>query len=776
MFIQKLNTLFRIKKWPFIFILFCLKLQAQNYSKAYVDSIYSKALLEKGDTNQVAMLFAESSKILKKKPQEAKTLLNKTLAITNAISDKKWLGKNKSLLGTLEYGSGNFTESEIYFKEALEIYKKSNIVSGQATVLNNLASLYRDKGDYTQATEYYLKSLKIKEDLNDKKGIVNTLNNLANLHVANGHTETAQKYYNQARDIAEQTKNPESLAITYSNLANVYFDANDVEKSYQYDTLALYYRKKTGDKSGIAISLHNISSYFNSKKNYEMAMKYVDEALKIKAELGDKQGTCVSKAEKGTIFLNMHQPDSSIKYINEALSIAKNLSLKKRIAVCYQNMAKAYANKKDYITAYEYERKYSDLKDSVSNENYQKTVSEMETKYDTDKKKKEIELLTKESRLNVLMLRERELESIGKEKEIELLNTANKLAVIQNEKNEVEIAHKKIEIDNNQKQLSLLNQKKEIQDLEIKNHQAHIKQQKIVTYFIVTGLILAIGLAFFIFNGLKKQRKANKIISVQKQEVEKQKTLVEEHQKEILDSIHYAKRIQNTLIAHHEFIDENLSNNFVFFKPKDIVSGDFYWATKHGANFYLSVCDSTGHGVPGAFMSLLNIGFLNEAINEKDILEPNQVFNYVRSRLISTISKEGQQDGFDGILICVNQVTRKITYAAANNAPILISDNQIIELSKDKMPVGIGEWQQEFRIHEIGAKPGDVLYLYTDGYADQFGGDKGKKFKYKPLNELLLSLTSKPLSEQKEILQMTFDNWKGNLEQVDDVCVIGIKL
>jgi len=175
-------------------------------------------------------------------------------------------------------------------------------------------------------------------------------------------------------------------------------------------------------------------------------------------------------------------------------------------------------------------------------------------------------------------------------------------------------------------------------------------------------------------------------------------------------------------------------------------------------------------------MSLLNIGFLSEAIKEKNILQPNEVLNYVRERLINTISKDGQKDGMDGILICFDKEQNLIQYAAANNAPILISDNQIIELAKDRMPIGKGELTAPFKLYSIDYKLGGTVYLYTDGYADQFGGPKGKKFKYKPLNELLLEISSKPMHTQHTILTQTIQAWKGDLEQVDDICVIGIKI
>ncbi len=304
-------------------------------------------------------------------------------------------------------------------------------------------------------------------------------------------------------------------------------------------------------------------------------------------------------------------------------------------------------------------------------------------------------------------------------------------------------------------------------------------QQRTLSYFIIGAFLLAVAFAFFIFRGLKKQRSANTIIAKQKEEVHAQKSLIEAHQKETIDSINYAKRIQFALLAQDSLLKENLPEHFVLFKPKDIVSGDFYWATKHEGKFYLAVCDSTGHGVPGAFMSLLNMGFLSEAIKEKNIIRPNEIFNYVRQRLIDSIGNDGQKDGMDAILVCIETISSneiRISYAAANNQPVLVRDGVLTELAKDKMPVGKGERTESFTLHELSMHKNDILYLYTDGYADQFGGPKGKKFKYRQLNDMLLSVSGNNMEQQKMTLEKEFFNWKGVLEQVDDVCIMAIRV
>ena len=259
------------------------------------------------------------------------------------------------------------------------------------------------------------------------------------------------------------------------------------------------------------------------------------------------------------------------------------------------------------------------------------------------------------------------------------------------------------------------------------------------------------------------------------QEVVNQKNIIEHKQKEIVDSLNYASKIQNTLLANETFLNKYLPNHFILFKPKDIVSGDFYFATKTQTHFYIAVCDSTGHGVPGAMMSILNMAFLNEAINQYKLIKPNEIFNHVRSRLIKNLSKYGGQDGMDGILFSIEIANNKICYAAANNAPIIIRNGEIIELPCDKMPVGIGLKEDPFNIYNIEITTGDMVIAYTDGFADQFGGPKGKKLMYKPLKQQLLNFSVFTVNEQKQKLNLYFENWRGNNDQVDDVCILGIK-
>ncbi len=382
----------------------------------------------------------------------------------------------------------------------------------------------------------------------------------------------------------------------------------------------------------------------------------------------------------------------------------------------YFELVQLYIKTGDKYNATTYLKKHDSISKVIFNNNNIESVSEMETKYQTEKKE-----------------------------------TENKLLQAQN-------------------------------DLSGKA----IKQQKLISYFIISGLLIVSCLAFFIFRGLKKQRHANHIISEQKLIVEHQKELVEEKHKEITDSINYAERIQRSFLASKELLQENLKDYFVFFQPKDVVSGDFYWASSASATngnkdlFYLTTADSTGHGVPGAIMSLLNITSLESAINDGHIA-PADILNSTRKTIIERLKKdgsaEGGKDGMDCSLICFDFANNVFTYSAANNPVWVVRQNQLIELAPDKMPVGKHDKDQlSFTQHEFQLQKGDTVYALTDGLADQFGGPNGKKYKYKQLKELLTSIAILPTEIQKEKLKESFVNWKGNLEQVDDILIIGIKL
>ena len=277
--------------------------------------------------------------------------------------------------------------------------------------------------------------------------------------------------------------------------------------------------------------------------------------------------------------------------------------------------------------------------------------------------------------------------------------------------------------------------------------------------------------------GIVEKQKEELEVKVEQRtlELNRQVRIVEQKQQEIIASITYAKRIQYAILPPPAFLAQNLAQHFIFFQPKDIVSGDFYWSTKVGGRFYLAVCDCTGHGVPGAFMSLLTTSFLNEAINEKKLVAPNEIFDFVRNRLNAT-SSEGSYDGMDAILLCFTDRSNVVNYAAAHNRPLLVREGNATQLNGDKMPVGKGVINAPFTQYSLTLLPGDVLYCYTDGYADQFGGPEKRKYTRKRLNQALLEGSNLSVAGQREKIGSTFHHWKASEEQVDDVLIVGIKI
>ncbi|MFY9309693.1 MAG: SpoIIE family protein phosphatase [Bacteroidia bacterium] len=284
-------------------------------------------------------------------------------------------------------------------------------------------------------------------------------------------------------------------------------------------------------------------------------------------------------------------------------------------------------------------------------------------------------------------------------------------------------------------------------------------------------------------------QKATAEILEQKKVVEEQKQIVEEKNKDILDSIHYAKRIQDALLRDEEYVSLHLPDHFILYLPKDIVSGDFYWGiekkyeTAQGKTehfWYVAAVDCTGHGVPGAFMSMLGTVFLNDIINDNKVHAPADILDELRNKVVKELGQTGKRDeskdGMDISLIRLNLNTLELQWAGANNALNLIRDGELSEIKADKQPIGYYPEARPFTNHVIQLKKGDYIYLFSDGYADQFGGPKGKKFKYKQLEQLLVSNAHLPLQQQKTQLKKAFYDWKGDLPQVDDVCIIGIKV
>lgn len=288
---------------------------------------------------------------------------------------------------------------------------------------------------------------------------------------------------------------------------------------------------------------------------------------------------------------------------------------------------------------------------------------------------------------------------------------------------------------------------------------------------------------------IREQEEKQQILALQNEKLEQQVTertkeingqkhLLQEKNKEITDSINYAQRLQQAILPPIKFITENFSSNFILYKPKDIVAGDFYWAEEIGNLFLIAAADSTGHGVPGAMVSVVCSNALNRTIKEFKLTEPGKILDKTRELVLETFEKSTSEvkDGMDISLLCIDSKNKNVFWSGANNPLWYIQNNELKEIKADKQPIGKTEYPKPFTTHQIDYKKNTTFYLFTDGLADQFGGPKGKKFKYKQFEELLISNNDKSMQEQANIIDKAFEDWKNDLEQVDDVCVIGIKI
>ena len=606
----------------------------------------------------------------------------------------------------------------------------------------------------------------------------------------------AEGQYDSAR-IHSQNGLAESLKLGYkrgvlafnAGLAASYDYTGNYPSALKYYLEALKFANEMKDNKRVAALEVNIGAMYDIQGQYEKALSYYDSGGKIALKLKDYFAVSRAYMNIGIVYQNMKKMDTSVLFFRKAMPYCKLADNKEGIAMCNMNIGLSY----QYLNNIDSMGHYYFIADKIFDEfgSYENRISSkinmasyygLTGKYDQSiALYKEVELLSRKSGAlaNLPYAYQGMAEIYHRKKNYPLAyESMVRLKFISdtlfNEANSKALSDVKTKFEVEKREIEL-NAKSEAEKEKTRiRNEAASSRQKLIILSIIIVLLIVLLFSFFLF-------KRFQVTKHQKQIIEEQKAMVEEKQKEIVDSIFYAQRIQHALLASTTLLNKCLPEYFLFFQPKDIVSGDFYWATEANGKFYMVTADSTGHGVPGAFMSLLNISFLNEAITEKKISDPGEILSHVRRRLIQSLktdgSDEGGKDGMDCILLCFDFIKNMLDYSAANNSFYIIRNKEIINCSADKMPVGKSPKDEEpfaTRHHKI--EKGDVIYTLTDGLPDQFGGPKGKKYKYKQLEDLLMVCSDLPMKEQKSILKSSFVNWKGNLEQVDDICIIGIRV
>lgn len=617
-------------------------------------------------------------------------------------------------------------EYELALKKADSLFTLShqiNYKEGVAESYNLKGVIARDQSNLKDALDNFLSALKLFEELKFPVKIAGVQNNIGLIYAEIKEYRTALSYYFKAEKINKSTiKNFENevfqksnLAINYNNIATCYQKLNQFSSAKIYLNKSLELRKEISDTIGMAMAYHNIGINQQLTENRDSAIYFFNKSLSYLIGLGESIGHAYNYLEIGNTLLQQGKINEAENYLLRALKISNDNNLEGIKVEVYKYLSKLYEQKNDYKQAFTFQNLYQSSKDVIESDESKNEILKKELEYDFAKKQ--------------------------------------------------ELQRKDAEA------------KQALADAEIRS------QQRLIT-FTVIGLFILSGLVIIVLRSYNQKRKANEIIS-------KQKEIVEHKNKEILDSINYAKYIQTALLPSDKIIKNLPFETFVLFKPKDIVSGDFYWIhenhlpQKNKHEYYIAAVDCTGHGVPGALVSVVGNNGLNRCVKEYNIHDTGKILDKLSELVEETFEKSENElkDGMDISLLKLehdidNPNNLLVQWSGANNPIWIIRKNshQIEEISANKQPVGKFYTKNEFKTHQIPVSKGDRLYLFTDGYADQFGGPKGKKFKYKQLQEILLRSSNDSMEQQKQMLNSSFLNWKNDLDQVDDICIIGLSI
>jgi serine phosphatase RsbU (regulator of sigma subunit) len=642
----------------------------------------------------------------------------------------------KAKLSVKLYSAGNSKKAYKLLDESVQeaLSLKSARALGEA--YNSRGALFYYEAKFDSALIYFEKSLVYRRQIKDNSGILRTISNMGAIHYMKMNYTQALQFFEEALKLESDLGFKEGTYVSINNIASVYNVLKIPQKALYYYKRAekIYQETSSGD---LAFTYDGLSTYYHQHGKNDSAMIYARKWEDIAGRTGEMSSLAFALTNIGMIYNATGRRDSAVVYYRKALPLTFQLNDKRLRLGVYANIAAAYIETKQMDSAQYYMQYVVPLQEELQNKKYEEDLARLFAEYYFNKKDFE-----------------------------KAYHYLKKFSVISDSVYQVEISEKVAAM---QEKFQTERKEKENAVLQAENR-GHKTVRNYLLMVVVLSFLCIIGGVF----AYRKIRRSNKLIS-------QQKSLVEEKQKEILDSINYARRIQFALLASDQLLSAHLPEYFVLFKPKAVVSGDFYWATALGDELLLLTGDCTGHGVPGAFMSLLNITKVSQVINEKNITRPDHVLNEVRREIISVLNPNGHteqsSDGMDAVLYKIDLKNKQLEYAAANNTFYIIRNGEVLHCKADKMPVGKGHDDSVlFSYNQLKLEKDDVIYTFSDGYADQFGGPVGKKFKYKQLEELFLKIYNEPMNRQKQLLEEQFEKWRGDLEQVDDVCIIGVRV
>lgn len=720
------------------------------------DSLINLLETTPDDTNKVLLYYRINNKLRHQLPDSANHYAFKALNLSQKIEYKSGLAKANLCIAINEKNQGKLEVAEPFYKESMRMSKEIGDSSQWGLALNGLGIVYKRKGDFASSTKYYLEAAEIYERLgttNSKYNLATVYNNLGNLAKNNEDYTSSLNYHRKSLSLRREFNIEVQIAASYQNMANTFSQMN------QTDSALMYYNMATEilhDKPEANVTLGNLlvsyGEFYTNLGKIKEGREKVEESIRIFKSMNDANGLASAYTSMASNYAKEGNHNETFRYGQLAYDMSvQSQNLLTQQEIC-ETLIDNYSQVGNYEKAFEFQSKLLSIRDSIFQKDKVQSLIEAETKFDVQNHKEKL----------AMEAQAREAQDKRHEAELQLRDEKDRLDEAEKAKNQLLLGGVSI---------------------------------------IALAMIV---LVFFIWrSNVQRKRSNQKLERHQKEILIKNKSLEEaniriqqisdeisQKNKDITDSINYAQKIQTNALPPISKLKVMFKEAFVIYKPKDIISGDFYWFDQLGDYAIIAVADCTGHGVPGALMSMTGLNLLNQIIGDKNIASPSHALKLLDDgiyKALSVTEKTETKDGMDISLIAINTKTKQMDYSGAARPLLIVKPDGNFEIIKgNKYSIG-GHLQHNktFVDTSVQLEEGDLIYAYSDGYADQFGGDKnpvgtatgkGKKFKNKALRELLISSRNHPLSEQQTIISDRFESWKGDYEQVDDVCMLGIKI
>jgi len=697
--------------------------------------------LDLNSLSQTDRLLIDSFLIEYHQEKEDSVKLKQLTTLISKCENEIWVNYNQILKDKAEELSQRHKNDKIYIKHLSSAY-------------NNYGFYFFQKNKISKAIFNFEKSIDLSKEIENLEVIPTALNNLGYIYKRQGDILKALEYYHESLRLNKLLNEQEEIALLLNNIGGIYYTLKEYDKALKYYKDALIIEKKNGTTKGLARLLSNLGSVYQKQLKHKLALDYYQQSNKKYTKIGYKKGEALSLLKYTSIQLeilqknNRQELDLLLKEFKKAYYVFDEIGEIEAKASSACEISNVYQRLGNVLMAERYA--YESLILS-------KKIGFTESIKNAAKALQDIALLKNDFRSAYLM------QELFYKMQDSVENDNIKEVVIQKQ---YQYEYEKKMIRDSLKSVETAKIR------EIKYNQ-EMKAQKLYSYIGVIGSVLLIIVVIVVLRGYQIKRKINL-------ELADKNKVIEEKRLEITDSITYAKRIQQAILPQHSEFNLALKKSFVFYEPKDIVAGDFYWMHKIGDIVLYAAADCTGHGVPGAMVSVVCYNALNRAVKEYGLIKPADILDKTSELVIDTFRRHEDQrkinDGMDIALCAIDFKNKKLQYSGANNPLYLFRKGELMEIKANKRSVGASYLKESFINHNIDLNKGDCIYTFSDGYADQFGGSKGKKFMLKRFRKLLLSINTLSMREQCQRVEEEFYDWKGKTFQVDDVCVIGVKI